>query len=177
MLAIEQERRHDEKTPQFEITCTVKPDAPDSADLWVALVGGRLERHAAVTVTILDEAGQDHWVRGLPSGVAEEEAQAFVWGPWEFNTGAGDQVVSNRQSQPRTLDRVNGKNWELLSLTHTRPGRWMTATSQEQWRKQWRSKPLRLLVTCGCEGYDPWFIQRDVEVQQGGGPRIRVLDA
>ena len=152
LVAIERDRRHEELTPQFEIMCTVKAAASDSADLWVELTGGRLERHAAVSVTIQDESGQDHWGRGLPDGVRAEEAEAFVWGPWEFNTGASEQVVSNRQSRERPFDRVSGKNWELLSLTRTRPGRWMTGASQEQWRKQWRDKPVRLLLTCKCEG-------------------------
>jgi hypothetical protein len=43
----------------------VKETSPDSADLWVVLTGGRLEKHAAVSLTILDEAGQDHWAHGL----------------------------------------------------------------------------------------------------------------
>lgn len=171
LVAIEQDRRHEELTPQFEITCTVKATADDLADLWVALTGGRLERHAAVTVTILDEAGKDHWARGLPDGVTAEEAQAFVWGPWEFNTGAREQVLSNRESRPRPLDRVSGKNWLLLSLTPTRPGRWMS-TTPGRWREQWTNKPVRVLVTCRCDGYDPWFIQRDVEVDQSGGTEV-----
>ena len=33
----------------------------------------------SVTVTILDEAGQDHWTRGLPDDVMQEEAEMFVW--------------------------------------------------------------------------------------------------
>jgi hypothetical protein len=98
LLAIERDRRHEELTPEFEITCTVKETASDSADLRVALTGGRLERHAAVSVTILDGAGQDHRGRGLPDGMTTEEAQAFVW---EFNTGASDQIVRDRQSRER----------------------------------------------------------------------------
>ncbi len=39
LVAIEQDRRHEELTPQFEITCTVKETADDKADLWVALTG------------------------------------------------------------------------------------------------------------------------------------------
>lgn len=58
---------------------------------------GRLDE---VTVTILDEAGQDHWGQGLPDGVTQEQAAAFVWGAWEFNTGASAQVVSNVSRGP-----------------------------------------------------------------------------
>ncbi len=66
MAAIERDRRHDELSPDFEIACTVKETAADCADLGLVLTGGRLERYA-VTMTILDEAGQDHWSRGLPT--------------------------------------------------------------------------------------------------------------
>jgi hypothetical protein len=107
----------------------VKETSPDSADLWVVLTGGRLERHAAVSLTILNEAGQDNWAHGR---VSAADAQGLVWGPWEFNTGTSAQVVSNRQSRDRPYDRVSGKNWDLLSLTRTRPGRWMSM-SQAEW--------------------------------------------
>ena len=172
MAAIEHDRRHDELTPEFSITCMVRETAGRWADLRVALTGGRLERHAAVTVSILDEAGQDHWAHGLPDGVTQEEARAFVWGPWEFSTRASDQVVSNRESQPRPYSRVSGKNWDLLTMTRTRPGKWMSSTSQDEWRKRWRDKPVRLMLTCRCEGYEPWFVPRDVKVEQGGGPQV-----
>lgn len=175
VAAIERDRRHDELAPEFAFNCTVRDAAPDLADLRVELVGGRLERHAAVTVTILDESGQDHWTRGLPDGVTLDEAEAFVWGPWEFNTGASDQVVSNRQSKARPYSRVSGKNWDLLSLTATRPGKWMNP-SQDEWRKKWKDEPVRLLVTCICDGYEPWFIQRDVKVEHRPHARIRVIE-
>lgn len=169
LVAIEQDRRHDELTPQFVITCTVRENSSDSADLRVTLTGGRLERHAAVTVTILDDDEEDHWAGGLPGGMTYEEAQVFVWGPWEFDTGARAQVVSNRESRPRPLDRASGKNWLLLPLTRTRPGRWMSDTP-DQWDRQWRDKPVRVLVIWRRDGYDPWFIPRDVTVQVAGGP-------
>jgi hypothetical protein len=172
IAAIERDRRHDEMIPQFDITCTVRETAPDCADLHVILTGGRLERLARVTVTIQDEAGKDHWASGLPDGVTRAEAEAFVWGPWEFNTGASAQVVSNRESRPRTYSRVSGKNWDLLVMRRTRSGTWMSGTSQDEWRSRWQDQPVRLLVTCQCEGYEPWFEQRDVPVVQGGEPGV-----
>jgi hypothetical protein len=141
----------------------------------VELVGGRLERHAAVTVTIQDEAGQDDWANGLPEGVTQEEAEAFIWGPWEFNTEAKDKIVSTRQSKARPYSRMSGKNWDLLPLRATQPGRWMDR-SQDEWRRRWKGQPVRLLVTCLCEGYDPWFIQRDVKVEQKPRARIRTIE-
>jgi len=57
------------------------------ADLDIKLVGGP-QQVDEVVVAILDETGQNPWARGLPNGVSEEEAKLFVWGPWQFNTGA-----------------------------------------------------------------------------------------
>ena len=81
MASIEHQRRHQELTPDFDITLTVRDTAADSADLRVALKPGTLLRLDQVWVTILDEAGKDHWTRGLPDGVTQEEAEMFVWGP------------------------------------------------------------------------------------------------
>jgi len=152
--------------PDFKFTCIVRDTAQEWADLRIELTDGRLKRHAAVTVTILDEARQDHWAGGLPDGVTQEEAEAFIWGPWELDTGAGEPVVSNRQSKPRTYSKMSGKECGLLPLRATRPGEWMSSTSQDEWRKKWKGQPIRLLVTCICDGYEPRCIQRDVKVEQ-----------
>jgi hypothetical protein len=53
-----------------------------------------------VTVAILDEADADRWARGFPTGVSEEEARQFVWGPWEFNTGAARRSAVTGQPGP-----------------------------------------------------------------------------
>lgn len=74
-----------------------------------------------MTATILDD-GKDHWDGGLPDGVTEEEAQAFVWGGLEFNPEASGKVVSNRESRSRPYSNVSGKNWDVLPMRATRPG-------------------------------------------------------
>jgi hypothetical protein len=56
-----------------------------------------------VTVVILDESGTDHWAHGLPDGLGEKDALRFVWGPWEFNTGASAQVTDNRTTRPAVV--------------------------------------------------------------------------
>ena len=53
--------------------------------------------------------------------MTQEEAEAFVWGPWEFNTNASVQIATNRVSQTRAYSRVTGKNWDLLPLRRTGP--------------------------------------------------------
>jgi 8-oxo-dGTP diphosphatase len=146
MASIERDRRHEELTPKFQIACVETAGAPVYAELHVMLTGGGLGHLDQVTIMILDETGSDHWARGLPDGVTQEQAEAFVWGPLEFNTGASDQVVSNRRSKPRPYSRMSGQNWDLLSLQRTRPGHWMTPIGEGEWRKE-HGGPVRLLLT------------------------------
>ena len=164
LAAIERGRRHDEVTPEFEITCRERGTSPGSTDMRVSLKRGKLDSLDEVTITIQDEAGRDHWRHGLPDRF-EEEAKAFVWGPWEFNTGASAQVISNRATITRPYSHVTGKNWDLLSMTRTRPGSWMTGTSEEDWRRQTADQPIRLLIACRREGYEPWLLPYEVTVE------------
>jgi hypothetical protein len=106
---MEQNRRHRELTPDFDITLAVRDMAADWADLRVALSPGPCLRLDEVTLTILDEADKVHWTHGLPDGVTREEAELFVWGPWEFNTGASEQVASNRTTRPRAYSLTTGR--------------------------------------------------------------------
>lgn len=155
---IERDRRHDELTPRFDITCKVWDTAPDWADLSITLAKGGAQHLDSVVVTILDEAGVDHWGHILPEGVTLEDARAFVWGPWEFNTRAIEQVVSNRETRLRLYSRADGRNWDKLGLVPTRPGHWMAGTTDEAWRKQYHDQPVRLRLTCRRERQEPWVI-------------------
>jgi len=156
------ERRHAELTPVFEIACTAGENGVGNhGELRVTLIGpDGLDRLDEVTIVILDEAGANHWGHGYPSGVNEEGARRFVWGPWEFNTGASAQVTDNRTTRPRPYSRADGQNWDRLSLIRTRPGHWMSM-SQEQWQKR-SEGPVRLQIT-GCRGGEQWTLLREVE--------------
>jgi hypothetical protein len=173
--AIEDDRRHHELTPVFEASCEVAGDPGDSAKLKIALVGG-IGALDEVVITIQDESGTDHWGRGLPAGVTQEQAEAFVWGPWEFDTGASAQVVSNRQTRPRSYSLPSGKNWNVLTLAATRAGPWMTGTAPDKWRKDRRQQPIRLLLTCQREGRKPWFVPLEVQPRYHKTARVRVLN-
>lgn len=171
MASIERDRRHEELAPKFRVTCAEVANAGGFAELGVTLTGGGLDHLDELTIEILDETGSDHWARGLPQGVTQEQAAMFVWGPWEFNTGASDQVVSNRRSKPRPYSRMSGQNWDVLSLQRTRPGHWMTATGAGDWRDE-HGGPVRLLLTCRCDAYEPWSLLYEipVEAQQHPAP-------
>ena len=158
---IERDRRHEELTPKFQFAFLPRANTPGDADLRVMLTGGGLERLDEVVVTILDEALPDHWARGLPQGVTPEQASLFVWGPWQFNTGASEQVLSNRASKPRPYT-LSGRNADNFSLVRTRPGPWMTDTD-ETWQRE-HPGPLRLQLTCRCVGHKPWTLFHDVPV-------------
>ncbi|SRR6266568_1413514 len=112
--AIESDRRHDELTPVFEASCEVTGGLEDSAKLKISLTGG-IDALDEVVITIQDENGIDHWGLGLPDGVSQEEAEAFVWGHWEFDANASAQVVSSRQTRPRAYSLLSGKNWDVLT--------------------------------------------------------------
>jgi hypothetical protein len=164
--ALDSQRRHDELTPEFDISITAGENGVgDHAEMRVALTGpaglGRLDE---VTIAILDEAGVDRWAHGLPDKVGPEEACRFVWGPWEFNIGASAQVNDNRTTRPRSYSRPDGKNWDRLGLTRTRPGHWMGSMTSEQWRRQ-QAGPVRLQITCARDG-EQWISLREVQVPE-----------
>ncbi|MCW2688741.1 MAG: hypothetical protein JWR37_3631 [Mycobacterium sp.] len=163
LTAIERGRRHSELTPEFEISCATDVNgAPDHGELVLTLVGPTgLDHLDEVTVRVLDETGQDHWGRGLPDGVSEEDAALFVWGPWEFNTGASKQVSDNRTTRPRLYSRVDGKNWDRLALRRTKPGHWMSDRAPERWRHK-HPGPLRISITCRRDPYEPWFLLHEI---------------
>lgn len=160
-LAIESERHHREQLPVFEITAQEEGIGSARAYLIVKLVWPDLLD--LVTVSILDEAGQDHWGSDLPRGVGQEEADGFVWGPWEFAPAASDQVENNRTAKPRAYSLASGKNWDRLGLARTRPGFWMGGMAQDIWTRD-HAGPLRLALKCRRDEQS-WLVQSDIDVQ------------
>lgn len=169
LATIERDRRYEELTPKFDVTFIDR--GGDDAELLVAYSGDRLEYLDEVTVKILDESGKEHWGSRLPTDVTQEEAEAFVWGPWEFLTAAAVQILSNRQSRPRPYSLPTGKNWDRLPLTRTRPGRWMGTYTQKHWQQDFEGQPIRLLITCRHEGYDPWLLLKEIDTSPAGNTK------
>lgn len=163
---IEANRRHDEQTPEFEVKIAQNRSARDHADLTVRL--RRPARLDEVVITILDEANVDHWGSGrLPDGVTQEEAELFVWGPWEFNDGARQQVANKRTTLPRRYSRADGKDGDVLDLVRTRPGHWMGGMTQQSWERD-REGPVRLSFECRLDGEEPWQVSYEVAVGKTG---------
>jgi hypothetical protein len=161
LTAIEAERTHRDLTPEFRFRLEGgHQGVGDNGELTVELVGpAGLDFLNEVTIE-LDEAGRDHWGHGFPEGY-EREAARFVWGPWEFNSGARDQVENNKITKSRRYSRADGKNWDRLSLNRTRPCTGMTGTMPDAWRQQVQG-PMRLSVTCRRDDYRPWYLLYEV---------------
>ena len=162
LASLELDRRHSELTPEFEFALTPFGGTNDDAWLDIWQTGGPLVLDSVV-ITIQDEVGQDHWAHGLPDHVSAEDAAVFVWGPYEFNAAASDQVANYRTTKPRQYDRVAGTNWDHLHLVRTRPGAWMAGALLETWRAD-HGGPLRLLITCSLAGYEPWQVPVEMPV-------------
>lgn len=163
-VSIDASRRHEERTPEFEVKIIQSRTAPDHADMTVRLIRPALLDE--VVINILNEANVDHWARGRPDGVTEQDAERFVWGLWEFNTGASEQVADNRTTRSRRYSRADGKEGEVFDLVRTRPGHWMGNVAQESWERD-RTGPVRLSIACRVDGEEPWQVSYEVTVRRG----------
>lgn len=163
LSAIEQDRRRSELTPRFRLTLVEGKNGMDDQGLLdVELIGPvGLDYLDEVVIRILDEKGQIHWASRVPTNVTEEEAAAFVWGPWEFNAYASQQVSSNRMTVPQRYSRIDGTNWDHLDLRRTEPGHWMRGMTKDAWQQQ-RTQPLRISIVCRRDPYPAWYLLCDV---------------
>ena len=98
-------------------TLSIAPGGPSSPGA-LSPAGGRVSPSAVWRFAI----GQD-----LPAGAAktlsEEDARRFVWGPWEFNTGASAQVTGNCPvSGKSALSRLNRPIRARVSIKTARCG-------------------------------------------------------
>jgi hypothetical protein len=164
LTRIENHRLRAELTPQFEISASSQLTSAGHADMHIILRGpdglGHLDE---VVVRILDERWHDHGGRPTPGGPSAEDIAKHVWGPWEFNTGASEQVADNRTSRSRAYSRETSQDWDRFSLVVTAPPYWATGRTQQQWLRQHAGQPLRLLLSCRLGDYR-WELPYDVHV-------------
>lgn len=156
MASLETQRRRDELTPEFDITC-------DGQFLYVVLAGPQHlpGLHGAI-IRIADEMWTDHGTTQIAGGPSAEEVAKIVWGPYEFNTSASGNVTDQRTSRERAYDRTTGKNWDKLPLLPSSRPPWASWTNQ-QWMNKYRDHPVRLVIECWYR-HDTWVITKDVPV-------------
>ncbi|MFF7870510.1 hypothetical protein ACFZCT_29125 [Streptomyces qaidamensis] len=157
---VERQRWHADLTPQFNIT--IERGEGDRATLSVRLAGPvPLRRLDEIAIRIVSSDDMDRTAR-LPGGPTQEELDAQVWGPYRFTHGADGADTDGRTVAPFALEVGTGRPF---SIERTRPPRWQEGPDAERhWRDQWVNAPVRLVLTCTREEFEPWVVPCEVEV-------------
>ncbi|MFJ8049842.1 hypothetical protein [Streptomyces luteogriseus] len=164
---VERQRWHADLTPQFNIT--IERGEGDRATLSVRLAGPVPLLHLdEITVRIVSSDDMDRTAR-LPGGPTQEELDAQVWGPYRFTHGADGADANGHTVAPFPLRVGAGRPF---SIERTRPPRWQEGPDTERhWRDQWLNAPMRLVITCRRDEFEPWVVPCEVEVPEA--PRVR----
>lgn len=166
MAEIERDRRHSELTPRFRVA--VEPWGPgtDMLKLRVMLLGPPgLDHLDAVTVRIRN----DHFRRGegmlLAAGPTRDQVRNHIWGPYMFTPGTGpDEARADRTGRVTAYEATLPVGEELLfQLEPTRPGSWMTGTSQEDWQRQCGSV-VRIAIDAVHAKHGKWTLPCEIDV-------------
>ncbi|MCG0066281.1 hypothetical protein L0F81_23820 [Streptomyces tricolor] len=157
---IERQRWHADLTPQFDIS--IERSESGRAALSIRLVGplplGRLDE---IAVRIVSSDDMDRTAR-LPGGPTQEDLDAQVWGPCRFTHGADGADENGQTVAPFSLSVGTGRPF---SIERTRPPHWQEGPDVERrWRDEWLNAPMRLVITCTREEFEPWVVPCDVEV-------------
>ncbi|HEX4705841.1 MAG TPA: hypothetical protein VH352_27230 [Pseudonocardiaceae bacterium] len=152
VAVIEADRRHEELTPQLDITCTEQYG--DRAELNVAFTGplglGRLDE---IIVEILDDRPDR---QPSPTHLAEitiEKFRQFIWGPYRFARGVDGSDAAGRTVPPFALDRGDSRPLVVDRSMHPY---WYT--NPENWRLEQEGKPVRLRITCRANGHEKQWV-------------------
>jgi hypothetical protein len=155
---IERDRRHAEITPQFRYTG--RETTGERAELALTLDGPvDLDRLDSIEVSIRDDR---HDRQGSRNGVGptDEEVAEIVWGPYRLTPGVDGADQLGRTLEPFALRRGDGTR---LSLSRSLPPAWSTGGTTE-WRREWAGTPVRLVLICRRDGYQPWTVPLEVDV-------------
>lgn len=156
VTTIEDQRRHDELTPEFAVTCEER-GGTRIADMTVELTGpAGLDRLDEVTIRIRDDIPDRRPSPG--SQLSQDQIAEVIWGPYRFNPGQRGTSQNGRTHGPISLPAHEPYP---VSLEQSIPPSW-TAPS---WRAQYEDKPVRLEITCRREGYAPWTLCYEIDAK------------
>lgn len=173
--ALDRERRHTELTPVFEVrlkplnapqagsTLKAREEAAGNAMLHVRLTGpsapGRVD---SLTVRVRND--QPRVVLFVQDGWDQAASDAHVWAPFSFRPGVDGTAVEDREGRRSdALLRLRGPlsvgDTVSLSMDRSRPPAHFDSSQREDWttRTQSLTKPVKLEITAGVEGYEPWM--------------------
>jgi hypothetical protein len=97
--------------------------------------------------------------RGSPASSEYHLKRALEIDPWSgsrTDLGALYSHVGRYTEAESELQEAVASDWYDATVT---------GTSQEDWRRQTAEQPIRLLITCRCEGYEPWLMPYEVTVE------------
>ena len=151
VTAIEQQRRHDDLTPELDIVCADEDQAGDRVKLTIELTGPvGLDRLDDVTVRIRDDMPREP----SPANVtALRDFDTVIWGPYRIKSGLMKTDSYGRAHGPFPLPK-NEPYPIPLERTFMPP--WMK--DPQDWLDQYIGKPVRLEITCRRDGYDEWIV-------------------
>lgn len=164
---IERERWHHDLTPVFDIT--IEREEGNRARLNVQLKNPySLQRLDEIAIRIVNSDDQER-VATHAGAIPREEVEAQVWGPYRFAYGADQADINGHTVAPISLQVGRGRPF---ALERTRPPHWWEGNNRDaRWRDEWRGKPLRLVLTCSRQGFEPWVVPYEVEAPEE--PRVR----
>jgi hypothetical protein len=173
LTAIERDRRRSELTPRFRVTCEPANPGTDALTLRVMLLGPpALHRLESLTVAIRDDLFQRAEIPPLAGGPTPEQVKEHIWGPYRFTpgTGPGAHARADETGRVTACGPLPVGEGLTFHLEPTRPGQWMTGTTDPDWRRM-QGTVIRLLLDARIDD-DWWWILR-CEIETGPPPRGR----
>ncbi|MFF4791809.1 hypothetical protein ACFY2M_19070 [Streptomyces sp. NPDC001276] len=150
---IERDRRHEERRPRFELS--LGGPYREHSTLNVHLAGPDELGEVEIVSIRVDDDDKDRSDLS-PGAATREEIDSHVWGPFRFTPRVNDSDEIGRALGPFTLRVGRGRPFQM---ERTRPGRWMTGKTMDQWQEEYLGHPVRLVITCRV-GDEEWVLAR-----------------
>ncbi|MGW7433277.1 hypothetical protein ACWGIN_27520 [Streptomyces sp. NPDC054861] len=165
LAAIERDRWHAELTPEFEISVARLGPGTQRLRFRIKLIGPvGLRGLDEVRVMVDDDEVERPVV--TPPPPTEQDLAEQVWGPARFVPGIDGVEGNGRKAR---LHAVRPGRVKRLDMEPTKPPFWQNYPEAPlQWSLQYRSEPVRLWIECHAEGHRPWFLHRDVTIEEPG---------
>ena len=145
LAKVEQDRRHDELTPEFRVELRDVNAKAKTAKLAIELSGpSALDQLDAIVVSFRTD--------GMMRGVVDN-----VFGPVRFERDI-DDAPKRTESAAKPI-----KRGEFVILQVEATSSHADGWDDDAWQKMFRRQPIRLRIDCVRTGHDPWFVTLDVD--------------
>jgi hypothetical protein len=166
LAEIEGQRRHSELCPVLRVTCEQVNAGSEILTLRVMLSGPPgLDRVDRLTATIRN----DHFLRGqghqeFLGGPTKDDIRQHVWGPYRFTPHVGpDEARADILGREVAYTAPLPIGEELrYQLEHSPKGRWMSAMTEDDWRRQ-QGTMIRFAFTAESEEHGTWHLPCEID--------------